>query len=136
MEFLEFLNAIYPTIKFTVNFTAQSLEFLDVLISIQNDESERRITTSVYSKPANVHQYIMPNSSTPKSSLQGIAKGVARRIRRICSDEADFQDKSKLYQKRLIDRGYNEAFTANEFSEVAKMQRKTALTRKQKTIRR
>ena len=132
MEFLEFLNAIYPTIKFTVNFSTQSLEFLDVLISIQNDESERRITTSVYSKPTNVHQYIMPNSSTPKSSLQGIAKGVATRIRRICSDEADFQDKSKLYQKRLVDRGYNEAFIANEFSEVAKMQRKTALTRKQK----
>ena len=83
---------------------------LDVLISIQNDESERIITTSVYSKPTNVHQYIMPNSSTSKSSLQGIAKGVATRIRRLCSGEADFQDKSKLYKKRLVDRGYIEAF--------------------------
>ena len=74
----------------------------------------------------------MPNSSTPKSSLQGIAKGVATRIRQICSDEADFQSKSKLYQNRLVDRGYNEAFISNEFSEVAKIQRKTALTRNQK----
>ena len=36
--------------RFTVNFSTQFLGFLDVLISIQKDESERRITTSVYSK--------------------------------------------------------------------------------------
>ena len=64
----------------------------------------------------------MPNSATPKSSLQGIAKGVATRIRRICSEEADFQQNSKFYQKRLVDRGYNEAFIANEFSDIAKIE--------------
>ena len=132
MEFLEFLNSIYPTIKFTVNFSRTSLEFLDVLTTIESDGAECRITTSVYSKPTNVHQYIMPNSATPKSSLQGIAKGVATRIRRICSEEADFQQNSKFYQKRLVDRGYNEAFIANEFSDIAKIERKTALTRKHK----
>ena len=44
-------------------------------------------------------------------------------------------NKSKLNEKRLVDRGYNIAFIANEFSVIAKIQRKTALTRKQKTIR-
>ena len=28
MEFLNFLNSIYPTIKFTVNFSQKSLEYL------------------------------------------------------------------------------------------------------------
>ena len=131
-EFLNYLNSIYPTIKFTVNFSKESLEFLDVLISIKRDETECKITTSVYSKPTNVHQYIMPNSATPQSSLQGIAKGVATRVRRICSEEDDFQNVSKKYQQRLVDRGYNEAFIAEEFSHVAKVDRKTILTRKQR----
>ena len=74
----------------------------------------------------------MPNSATPKSSLQGIAKGVATRIRRICSEETDFHQASIKYQKRLVDRGYNESFIAEEFSQVSKMNRKTVLARKEK----
>ena len=117
LEFLNFLNSIYPTIKFTINYSKVSLEFLDVLVSIKIDGEESKIVTSVYSKPTNVHQYIMPNSATPKSSLQGIAKGVATRIRRICSEETDFHQASIKYQKRLVDRGYNESSIAEEFSQ-------------------
>lgn len=47
--------------------------------------------TSVYSKPANVHQNIMLNSATPQSSLQALSKGVATRLRQICSKETDFK---------------------------------------------
>ena len=74
----------------------------------------------------------MPNSATPRSSLQGIAKGVATRIRRICSEEKDFLNVSKTYQQKLIDRGYNEAFISHEFSEIEKIDRKSTLKRKQK----
>ncbi len=135
LEFLSFLNNIYPTIKFTVNFSKDSIEFLDVLVSIQKDETGSKITTSVYAKPTNVHQYIMPNSATPQSSLQGIAKGVATRIRRICSEEVDFKKVSNYYQQKLVDRGYNNTFIAKEFSNVAKVKRKDALVRKQKSKR-
>ena len=130
LEFLDFLNSIYPTIKFTINYSKVSLEFLDVLVSIKIDDTDAKIITSVYSKPTNVHQYIMPHSATPKSSLQGIAKGVATRVRRICSEEADFHQVSKLYQQRLVDRGYNEAFIAEEFAQITKVDRKTVLARK------
>ena len=94
------------------------------------DETESKITTSVYSKPTNVHQYIMPNSATPKSSLQGIAKGVATRIRRICSEEADFIQTSENYQQKLVNRGYNESFIKDEFSQIAQLERNTVLARK------
>ena len=134
-EFLNYLNSIYPTIKFTINYSKVSLEFLDILVSIKTDETDYKITTSVYSKPTNVHQYIMPNSATPISSLQGIAKGVATRIRRICSEEEDFVQTSQKYQKRLVDRGYNETFIENEFSQIAKLERKTVLARKTKSKR-
>ena len=77
----------------------------------------------------------MPNSATPISSLQGIAKGVATRIRRICSEEEDFVQTSQKYQKRLVDRGYNETFIENEFSQIAKLERKTVLARKTKSKR-
>ena len=132
LEFLDFLNSIYPTIKFTINYSKISLEFLDVLVSIKMNDTEPKITTSVYSKPTNVHQYIMPNSATPKSSLQGIAKGVATRIRRICSEEVDFIQTSENYQKKLVDRGYNESFIKDEFSQIAKIERKVVLARKNK----
>ena len=79
MEFLSFLDNNYQTIEFTVNFSKDFLKVSGVLVTIQKDENGSKITTSVYSKPTNVNQYIMPNSAT-QSSLQRITKGAATRI--------------------------------------------------------
>ena len=69
---------------------------------------------------------------TPHLSLQGIAKGVATRIRRLCSDKTDYKEVSIYCHQKLVDRCYNIDFIANEFSSVAKIHRKAALGLKPK----
>jgi hypothetical protein len=67
--------------QFTMDVGGCSLHFLDLLISIVNN----RMETTVYSKPTDAHLYLNAKSSQPKSQILGIAKGVALRLRRICS---------------------------------------------------
>lgn len=62
-----------------------SLNFLDLSITINNGNS---LVTSVYSKPTPFGCQIV---SSYRSHMLGIAKEVALRIRRICSDEDDFR---------------------------------------------
>ena len=44
------------------------------------------ITTDMYSKKTNTHQYLSPNSCHPKFRTKNISLGVADRIRRNCSN--------------------------------------------------
>ena len=76
----------------------KSLNFLDLSISIRGNS----LVTSVYSKPTDAHLYLNAKSCHPRSQKLGIAKAVALRIRRICSDEDDFRNKSKVYANYLI----------------------------------
>ena len=67
----------------------RSLHFLDLLNSIVNN----RMQTTVYSKPTGAHLHLNANSSHPKSQILVIIKGVALRLRRICSRDVDFWEK-------------------------------------------
>ena len=56
-------------------------------------------------------------------------------IRLICSEQKDYKEVSKHYQQKLVDRDYNSIFIANEFSSVARIERKAALVRKSKNYK-
>ena len=87
--FFHDLNTFDPHLQFTMDVGGRSLHFLNLLISIVNN----RMETTVYSKPTDAHLYLNANSSHPKSQILGIAKGVALRLRRICSRDVDFGKK-------------------------------------------
>ena len=78
---------------------------------------------SVYSKPTDAHLYLNAKSSHPKSQILGIAKGVALRLRRICSDDEDFKQKSKEYCKYLTDCGHDSEHVLKVFNEIGSMTR-------------
>ena len=44
------------------------------------------ITTDMYSKKPDTHQYLIPNSCHPKNQTKNISIGVADKIRRNCSN--------------------------------------------------
>ena len=61
--------------------------FLDTkIIATPISEKQVVITTDIYSKKTDTHQYLNPNSCHPKSQIMSIPIGVADRIRRNCSD--------------------------------------------------
>ena len=77
-KFLDFINSQHRTIKFTANWSTTSIEFLDVQVTVG---SGRRLTTDLYVKPTDAHQYLMADSCHPKHTKRGIPYPQALRIR-------------------------------------------------------
>ena len=80
-------------LKLTMEIGGSSIFFLEVKIYIQNN----RLETTVYGKPTDSHLYLEAQSCHKKSSKISIMKGVAFRLRRICSTTEDFKIKSSEY---------------------------------------
>ena len=59
-EFLESLNALHPSIKFTMDYLPYQINYLDVLIT--KDESGKTLRTSSFTKPTDTHQYLHSQS--------------------------------------------------------------------------
>ena len=81
----------------------KSICFLDLKISIIN----QKLVTTVYSKPTDSHLYLHKQSCHNKSSIDEIQKGVALRLRRICSSNEEYDKKSSEYERYLVDRGHD-----------------------------
>ena len=87
-----FINTLNPDLKFTMEIGNQSICFLDLRISVVG----KKLTITVYSKPTDSHLYLHADSCHNKSSIKVIQKGVALRLRRICSSDNDYTAKSIL----------------------------------------
>ena len=102
-EFFNFLNEFYPSIKFTMDYSKKSINFLDVKVS--KSESGNTLCTSLFTKSNGTNQYLHPTSCHRSIYKKSISYGQAVRIKRICSDEEDLQQKLNDLGSWLIDRG-------------------------------
>ena len=59
--FLEKINSIHPTIKFTADCSYSSVNFLDVKVILRDGQ----IITDLYVKPTDIHQYLLSSSCHP-----------------------------------------------------------------------
>ena len=102
--FIEYLNEKHPTIKFTAEWSKTSINFLDVTVSLVGGN----ITTDLYVKPTDSHQYLHSSSCHPYHCKKGIPYSQALRLNRICSDPNSFDRRCNDLEKWLIERGYSE----------------------------
>ena len=120
------MNSLDDKLKFTLVVGGDSLTFLDLLLRLING----RLETTVYSKPTDSHLYLHATSCHKKASIEGIQKGVALRLRRICSRDEDFDLKSKEYIAYLVGRGHDPKVVHRNFSDVRKIPRDVARAKK------
>ena len=76
--FLNYMNSIHPTIKFTgeySNSSNQALPFLDVKVHLSNNQ----IQTDLYTKPTDKHQYLLKTSCHPTHTKRTIPFSLALR---------------------------------------------------------
>ena len=66
---INYINSFHATIKFTANYSPNSVNFLDVTIN----KSPQGISTNVYCKPTDTHQYLLSGSYHPKHCKEAIA---------------------------------------------------------------
>ena len=81
MEF----NNFNPNIKFTYEFSEESINFLDLNVKF----SSGKLQTSLYVKPTDCHQYLHFQSSHPKHTKKSIVYSQTLRVSRACSQEED-----------------------------------------------
>ena len=60
--FIDYLNNIHSTIKFTSSHSSTNIPFLDVNVSLTNDGN---ISTDLYTKPTDKHQHLLYSSCRP-----------------------------------------------------------------------
>ena len=80
--FIDYLNNIRSTIKFTSSQSSTNITFLDVNVSLTNDGN---ISTDLYTKPTDKHQHLLYSSCHPLHTKKAITFSLALRLRRICS---------------------------------------------------
>ena len=122
-ELTDFINSLYPTIKFTLVASPISLNVLDLTLNLVNGF----VQTDIYSKPTDNHIYLLRNSAHPAHVTRAIPYGVATRIRRNCSTDEMFSERSSEYEGYLYNRGYNPSLVSQQFVKAQSIPRETLL---------
>ena len=121
--FIDYLNNIHPTIKFTSSHSLTNVPFLDVMVSLHNGT----IQTDLYTKPTDKHQHLLSSSCHPQHTKISIPFSLALRIRRICSTNATFQFRINELKTYLLARGYRNTFLDSQFLRAYNISRTDAL---------
>ena len=90
------------------------------------------LRTELYVKPTDRTQYLHVRSDHPKHVKEGIAKGQARRLRRICSTEEDYWKYGEKVKEKLVSRGYGVNQVRRHLRDAVRMDRSEALGRVEK----
>lgn len=116
--FLDIVNNLDPNINFTLDESAICIPFLDVLIS----KCGENITTDMYYKPTDTHQYLHFSSCHPGHTKRAIPYNLARRVCTIVSDNEKRNERlhelkasliKQCYPVGIIDDGIKKALALN-----------------------
>ena len=101
-EFVNYLNNLHSTIKFTAETSTESINFLDTIVKLDN---QRNLITTLYNKPTDTHLFLHHSSAHPESVTQKGPYGQYLRIRRICTLDCDFKTSADKLTQYYVNRG-------------------------------
>ena len=97
-------NNLHFSIKFTLVYSSDNLEFLDLNIHLTNNNI---IEYEVHQKSLNKYMYITQQSCHPEHVFSGFIRGELTRYQRLTSSPHFFKKIKSLFFYRLLARGYN-----------------------------
>ena len=112
LQFSESLNHHHTTIKFTTNWSAEKVTFLDTTVYVREDGL---IGTDLYVKTTDKHQYLCMDSCHRKQCKASIPLSQALRLRRICSEDSTYTQRTHELKEHFLSSGYHEQYLENEF---------------------
>ena len=121
--FINSVNSFHPALKYTWEISENSLAFLDIKLSI-NDNG---LSTSVHYKPTDSHNYLLHSSSHPQHVKKAIPFSQFLRLRCLCSDDTDFNDKCEEMCQFFKKRGYPDSALTTGKHGAQEIDRETAL---------
>ncbi|XP_053388669.1 uncharacterized protein LOC128551780 [Mercenaria mercenaria] len=130
-DFIKKLNAYHPTIKVTYNVSENNVSFLDVTVL---KKESNNISTDIYIKSTDVHQYLEYSSCHPNKCKEGIPFSQAKRYRRIISDDGKFQESLDNLEQYFKNRNYPDNVIKTAFEKVSSSTQDEALINKNTDI--
>ena len=111
---------MHPALKFTWEISQTSVTFLDIKISVQDNN----LATSVHYKPTDSHSYLLYSSS--HQSQDSIPYFQFLRLRRFCSDDSDFNSRCDEMSNFFSERGYLDNILSKALNRVQNVDRESA----------
>jgi hypothetical protein len=111
---IEVFNNQCPTIKLEAVTYGTSGVFLDLFVSIENNQ----LITTVYQKPINKYLYLTPSSAHQFKVFYNLIKQELRRYKMICSRHEDYLNIANTFKSRLLSRNHNSKLIDTIINEV------------------
>ena len=123
--FVDYLNNLHSTIKFTCSHSPSNIPFLDVMVLVKDGSIE----TDLYTKPTDKHQYLLVSSCHPQHTKRAIPFSLALRLRRICSNPDNYKLRTNELIDYLANRGYDKTFLKIQIQQASDILQNDALTK-------
>ena len=130
-DFIQAINSRHDTIKFTAEWSNESVTFLDTEVIRDGN----RLITDLHIKPTDTHQYLHQRSCHPLHCKNSIAYSQALRIRRICSRHTDYLQHVEELKGYLVRRGYDEKTVHQRINKATGRDRDSLLTPHESTTK-
>ena len=102
----QYLNSFHPTIKFTMEFSKEQINFVDV----NSSPKEGALQTELYCKSTDTHQFL-PFQILSSLCLQKVNPcGQAIRMKRICHNEEELSSRIENLEHWVCSRGHKKRF--------------------------
>ena len=124
-EYIVFVSNFHPTLQFTHTISETELHFLDINLRISGD----RIRTSIHYKATDTHSYLHYDSSHPRHCKKSLSYSQLLRLRRFCSDQADFLNKAQQEMASF----FEHAATALKLEKMKQLSQSDVLTKSNST---
>ena len=102
--FLEFINTIHPTIKFTCQYSINEINFLDTTIYI--DTIKNTFMSKLFTKPTDTGTLLHYTSHHPKHTFENIIYSQTLRYRMLTTSNKILTEQLKRLKNILLNRGY------------------------------
>ena len=113
-KFLEELNDFNQYIKFTYEYSAKSVPFLDLKVGLKDG----KITTDLHVKPTDRRRYLHFSSAHPNHTKCSLGFSQTFRMSRLCSNESDFERNKEKMGSWFVKREYPEKLIDSEIRKV------------------
>ena len=124
--FLQEINQVHHSIKFTAETSETELNFLDTTVYIKNN----RLYTKTYKKPSDRASYLHHTSYHPFALKKNIPYGQALRMKRINTEQKEYERSINNLKTSFLKRGYKEKELEEHFHRASNKDRNELLKQK------
>ena len=123
-QFLEHINCLHETIKFTAQQSEKEISFLETIIYVNK---QRKLESNLFVKPTDICTLLHKESFHPNNCKNSVIFSQALRYRRVMTADENLKLNLDKLKSNLIRRGYTLQEINKQFEKVSKLSQRDVL---------